>query len=523
VIVRIDRSDEHYPVRINGLELLTPYTYLRVVKDNEGEPVDETWSMLKFWTLVEGRFSARTRQSVFNDALRTAVADAFAAVRQTIVASRQPGEDSDLGSRVEPSGEEGALDAGFEDEDDAASASQSCESSSVPGPMTLSEDTGGKDAEAAILSDQPVTVQATDLDQFGELMTLEQRRVKHHRGKDRHGAKAVSRKRRHKQMRKTNRDSVNVYHAQSPEPARLQRFMRLPAVKVALLRLRKERRRALRVDAASSFSIPFAPAAEPGAEHGLPTAGSIVTDTSEHLPTCADAQLPLVIELDSDDETQAQPVCKRVPIDWPASVTRINEQLNPHNVRFEALGDLGICQCASNGDCRQDKCLNSLMGVYCTRRNCAFGGGCGNAPRELESLRLFNNPEKGTGVFTTGPINADVVVAEYCGVLEAVEGSSDNVPVKHNTGYSLVLPVKAKDGKFVYIEPVTHGSIARFISHSCDSNCEFRPAQYRDKVTVLVVSKRFITADEEITVEYSGELWFQCKCGVPGCVHASDR
>lgn len=146
-------------------------------------------------------------------------------------------------------------------------------------------------------------------------------------------------------MRKPNRNSVNVYHARGPEPARLQRFMRIPAVKEALLRLREERRRILQAEPASLPCTPSAIDTEPQAEDH-PATDTTTADTSERLPVRVVVKLPLASVLESDDDIpRVLPRgLQRQPIEWPEDVTRINEQLNPNGVQFEVLDDLGECQ-----------------------------------------------------------------------------------------------------------------------------------------------------------------------------------
>lgn len=524
VVVAIDPDDEH-PVRINGFELLTQWTYLTVILDCQGAVVSDKWSMLKFWTLTKGRFSARTQQSRLNEALRGVISESFEVIRRTVAQGHLPWAASLATDDAEDQDDEGQDDAPI----------RNAINSSPRVSAAVGEDTDTTNDRPTVESTAcvgPEVVDVAELAPFEELMTHAQRRAKHHRGRDRHGAGTVSRKSRHKKQRKAIRDSQNVYHARAPEPERLQRFMRIPAVKEALIRLREER---------SQRRSTLLAAISPGSQHDgdtrpQPSDQSLTPPEVQHACNgsvssgdCTgaastegeEAQLTVI---ESDEDCVAAPISKplqeqpRQAVDWPADVVRIKAQMNPNGILFTALDDYGPCTCLEVGDCYRDKCENSQMGVYCTEENCALGGGCGNSPRELESLRLFRSATMGLSVFTTGPVNAGVVVAEYCGMLEAIEGTTGDVPIKHNTGYSLIHPVKARDGKFVYIEPLTHGSIARFLNHSCAANCVFAPAQYADKATVLVVSTRFIRANEELTVTYSGELWFDCKCGSADCI-----
>jgi hypothetical protein len=524
VVVAIDPDNEH-PVRINGFELLTQWTYLTVIIDSHGAEVIDKWSMLKFWTLTKGRFSVRTQQSRLNEALRDAISESFAVVRRTVAQGHLPWAASLATDEAESHEDTGQEDISLFDADLSPDRVRAV----VVGGRVESSSEPAKESGASV---GPESIDEAELAPFEELMTLAQRRAKHHRGRDRHGARSVSRKSRHKKLRKTTRDSQNVYHARLPEPVHLQRFMRLPAVKEALVRMREERaqaRRALLAAIAAGSQHAGDTRSQPSVQSVTPAdqeqtlSGQVPSDDGTAAAGAANEEAQLIV-IESDEECAADPVSEtpgeqlREAVDWPADVVRIKAQMNPNDIQFKALDDYGLCACHDVGDCYRDRCENSQMRVYCTKENCTFGGECGNSPRELDSLRLFRSASMGLGVFTTRPINAGVVVAEYCGVLEAIEGTTDDVPIKHNSGYSLIHPVKARDGKFVYIEPFTHGSISRFLNHSCAANCMFAPAQFADKATILVVSTRFIRANEELTVTYSGELWFECQCGSVGCI-----
>lgn len=204
-------------------------------------------------------------------------------------------------------------------------------------------------------------------------------------------------------------------------------------------------------------------------------------------------------------------------------------QLNPHGIRFKLNDGYSVCRCPYEvdgvvvNDCQTNLCDNAQMHIYCTKENCLLGGSCGNSRRELPSLRLFKTKSAGTAVFTTHPIPAAVVVAEYYGVLEAFEGTVgdiiNSVPLKWNSGYSMLLLERDAGGKFVCIEAKDQGGIARFMNHSCEPNTRFRQVQCRDQATIVVESVASIEAGEEVTVGYDRELWFNCQCGTPSCVN----
>ncbi|ETL80660.1 hypothetical protein L917_18866, partial [Phytophthora nicotianae] len=202
---------------------------------------------------------------------------------------------------------------------------------------------------------------------------------------------------------------------------------------------------------------------------------------------------------------------KEVP--WPSDVLKTNECLNTEGVEFADVGDFGRCSCA--GDCYLDTCANADGALYCTPESCNLAGKCSNAPRTLDTLKLFDTGRVGLGVYTTTDLSVGDVIGEYTGVLSAFDPIDVGVPgqrMKNNTGYTMLLNTKSRRKKYVYVEALKCDSTMRFISHSCTPNAAFVEAQHRSNVKVLVRMVENVYAGTQITVDYGKQTWFRCAC-----------
>jgi hypothetical protein len=462
IVVRVSEKENfHYPIAVNTQEVLTRFVWLRRTTGDNGEILTQTesrWKMVRNCVLVDGVFDAGPRVGNLREALACAVEASFQVVRQRIlnVESVLPHSPSDR-STVETDVNPGQSDS----PPPSPRAAEQDGNSGAPSVSTVEE------SGATTIDVNPDTARA--LTQFESILTPAQRRQRHHRGKDRLGVGRTSRKKRYSAMKATSRASKYVYRAQTTQSVFLRDLMRQPHVCEALKELR---------------------AARAAAAHDCGNEVSILRRHS--------------------------------PVPWPSSVIRINAQMNPNQVFFTAVGNLGKCNCI--GDCYMDVCCNSATDTFCTKKTCNLDGKCSNSLREWRSLELFDAGTRGLGVFTSAAIEVGVIIAEYCGVLEPYEGvigsNAFQMPLKHNSGYTLLLPVRAK-GKFVYIEAVKFGSIARFVNHSCDANCALRTMQSGRSVTSVLVTTQRILPEEEITITYAGELWFPCRCGSSRCVSHS--
>ena len=77
-------------------------------------------------------------------------------------------------------------------------------------------------------------------------------------------------------------------------------------------------------------------------------------------------------------------------------------------------------------------------------------------------------------------------------------------------------------GPDLVLDATKKGSVARFINHSCDPNCYavIKTTPQDGRRHIIIVSKRLILMDEEITYDYQFPLEDEkipCLCGAACC------
>ncbi|RLN88064.1 hypothetical protein BBJ28_00003623 [Nothophytophthora sp. Chile5] len=208
---------------------------------------------------------------------------------------------------------------------------------------------------------------------------------------------------------------------------------------------------------------------------------------------------------------------------WPDWVKPITQSIVPAGLRFEDIGDGDACLC--HGDCFADTCTNAKMAIYCTPDCCRLNAKCSNAPRTHPGLKVYDTYRLGLGVYTTEALFAGEIIAEYSGSLceykTLYEGQPEEAK-KQNSGYTMLLNEKSKRGRFVYVEALKCGSIARFFQHACTPNVEFVEMQNRSSVKVLARMIESVAAGAQIVVHYGDEIWFKCSCDICWNEHGSN-
>lgn len=66
------------------------------------------------------------------------------------------------------------------------------------------------------------------------------------------------------------------------------------------------------------------------------------------------------------------------------------------------------------------------------------------------------------------------------------------------------------------------GNLFRFMSHSCDPNCETHQSFYKGIYVISIAAKREIRQDEELTIDYNwtfahGDAIYRCSCESTNC------
>ena len=186
----------------------------------------------------------------------------------------------------------------------------------------------------------------------------------------------------------------------------------------------------------------------------------------------------------------------------------------------------------------EDDCLNRVMQYECNEDNCNLPpSACGNrAFAELQKrtkkggsfdvgVEVLKTENRGFGVRSCRSFAPGQIIMEYTGEIIS-EGECQR---RIREDY--------KDKKCYYLMELernlvidgTKGSMARFINHSCEPNCEVRMLKVNGTPRMAVFAgDSGITTGEELTYDYNfdnfGETQQPCYCGAASCRgHLSKR
>lgn len=167
----------------------------------------------------------------------------------------------------------------------------------------------------------------------------------------------------------------------------------------------------------------------------------------------------------------------------------------------EAMG-LGRCGCVKG--CEAGSCLNAVMMIECTEKNC-HSKACENRhfaraqEGELDhQVEIWwTGSDRGYGLRAAREIAKGQLVAEYVG--EIVSQSS-----VQNWRYVMSLP------QGYAIDASLAGSPARFINHSCEPNSRAERWLVKGRWRVGIFACRGIYVGEEITFSYSNGRGQNC-------------
>jgi uncharacterized protein len=132
-------------------------------------------------------------------------------------------------------------------------------------------------------------------------------------------------------------------------------------------------------------------------------------------------------------------------------------------------------------------------------------------PLGEDRLLVAKSQIHGTGCYAATDIRCHEVIIEYAGELigrdEAVERNDPASPRQS----SYIMKVSDR----LFIDGAREGNAARFINHSCTSNCYVRIR----KKQAFIVARRNIPCGAELTLDYEFDAEFRepCFCGSRGC------
>lgn len=188
--------------------------------------------------------------------------------------------------------------------------------------------------------------------------------------------------------------------------------------------------------------------------------------------------------------------------------------------------DISVCVCqydANDPDSAcGERCLNVLTSTECTPGYCPCGNYCMNQKFqncEYAKSQLFKTEGRGWGLLATEHIKAGQFVIEYCG-----EVISSKEAKRRSQAYetealkdAFIITLNAQES----IDASRKGSLARFINHSCQPNCETRKWNVLGEVRVGIFAKQDIPSGTELAYDYNFE-WYggakvRCLCGATCC------
>ncbi|ETN05914.1 hypothetical protein PPTG_23464 [Phytophthora nicotianae INRA-310] len=139
------------------------------------------------------------------------------------------------------------------------------------------------------------------------------------------------------------------------------------------------------------------------------------------------------------------------------------------------------------------------MQLYCTPSCCPYDAKCGNSLEESTKVYLARNTRTlQLSVVAVEDIDAGEVLGQYLGEFEH-RGQANPIRVAVNAAEM--------------------GGLMRFVNHSCSPVAQFVEVANGRRTTVIVATTEVVREGEEITVDYGGDLWFVCRCGLPSCRH----
>eukprot|EP00644_Phytophthora_capsici_P008103 jgi/Phyca11/125892/e_gw1.60.72.1 len=477
VVTRVDTTpDVDYPISVDTEEPIPLDMMTKRLLDASGAPVplsESQWRKLQTYQLEGGSVPAPSRSSVLKRTLQSAVSDAVAAVHQAL---------RDMREDIVPESPQSDFDSPDTDilpgTNISSSYSDSIEAltSGAIASHDVKENTREEEGRRpSILEIINLVSSEEDDDREVAVPTEDQAAAyvkaipsRHVRAKIRHQPKKrraewhvpKSRKRCNQKKCAVTSSGMNVYHARTLKASRMKDILSSPEVKRRLRSLHDRRK-----------SLPETPSQE-------------------------------------EEATSLQ----HLGMEWPDDVEHVTSCRN-NGVVFPDIEKFDKCECVI--DCFLDGCKNVFSATFCTPHCCSLGALCSNAPRTLDTLKLFDTGRVGLGVFTTTGLDIGDVVGEYCGDLSEfpaiVEGQPEQA-TKQNSGYTLLYNAKSSKRNYVYVDALKCGSITRFIRHSCGPNAAFVEQSNRSSVQVLVKMIRDVKAGAEITVHYRDERWFKCAC-----------
>ncbi|KAH7405785.1 hypothetical protein DE146DRAFT_609129 [Phaeosphaeria sp. MPI-PUGE-AT-0046c] len=192
--------------------------------------------------------------------------------------------------------------------------------------------------------------------------------------------------------------------------------------------------------------------------------------------------------------------------------------------------DSSQCYCDPEDGCGE-ACHNRIMAYECDDTNCRLGSElCGNRPfAELKKrakgnrydygVEVLDTVERGYGVRAMRMFDPHQIIVEYAG--EIITQSECERRMKQVYKKDKCYYLMSFDNKMII--DATRGTIARFVNHSCEPNCEMIKWTVNGEPRMaLFAGSRGIITGEELTYDYNFDPFSQkniqqCRCGTESC------
>lgn len=188
--------------------------------------------------------------------------------------------------------------------------------------------------------------------------------------------------------------------------------------------------------------------------------------------------------------------------------------------------DVAICECKYDPDDPDsacgDGCLNVLTSTECTPGYCPCAELCKNQKfqkYEYAKTKLFKTDGRGWGLLADEEIKAGQFIIEYCGEVISWKEAKRRAQAYETQGRkdAYIISLNAHES----IDATRKGSLARFINHSCQPNCETRKWTVQGEIRVGIFAKHDISIGTELAYDYNFE-WYggakvRCLCGAASC------
>ncbi|KAJ8446066.1 hypothetical protein Cgig2_017568 [Carnegiea gigantea] len=188
--------------------------------------------------------------------------------------------------------------------------------------------------------------------------------------------------------------------------------------------------------------------------------------------------------------------------------------------------DVAICECKYDPEDPEsacgDGCLNVLTSTECTPGYCPCGELCKNQKfqkYEYAKTKLFKTDGRGWGLLADEEIKAGQFIIEYCGEVISWKEAKRRAQAYETQGLkdAYIISLNAHES----IDATRKGSLARFINHSCQPNCETRKWTVQGEIRVGIFAKHDISIGTELAYDYNFE-WYggakvRCLCGAASC------